>query len=1033
MLKLTTFLKNKEVNFQPYNNRLYNFKQITIINSIVYLFSLPFLFFKNPEISNVYYNIVFGYVIVYPIVILLVWIIPSIRSKFYIFFIFLIYVFTLYVFIDLVEHNFQVVDIFSFFCLYVICIFMIQQFTLGITYVIFVLSIFLYSFLFIDGDQPLSKNLILFYFSAISFSAFFSFILRNKNLKSLYNFNTYLKKVSQGNKFGFFIFIIENNLIEIIDYDDELGLAIFGDSIIKTKEEISLTFNKSLTLDNIEKISSLTEGNFFTKIIQINNKDLELTFSPIFFENKKYYLIKINDISAIIKSQEKLRLSEEKYRKLYNENQAGVFTLDSSFNLINFNSTFNLMFDKSFTKDDLFITDESDRIEILDILKEENKLINYQTHITIKDTIVKWLVINFYYDFNNNLIEGTVLDVSEIQKVNNEHRLSEEKFKMIYEDSNDAILIINDDKIIDVNRRGVQLFGIPKDELINLNLWNLTYKDSDDFKSKLKLYLNKLKYSRTVKFSWVFAGRFEPIEAEVAIVELVIGKQKNYQCIIHDVTEKNKAFKALEKSTQNFQSVLDSTPEGIIILKDKTILYANKEVYSLLGKDTIDINNLFIDTNQVVFDKLISSSLTNKYQNQFELISPNSNHTTIPVFITLVNTIFGPDEAILVMLKDVSLEIKLSKEKLRASIAEDTSKRLEIEIKDRIKTEKEIQNLLLKTQAIFDSSSNIILITIDLNKHITYFNKHSKNFFSQFITKELEVGLTVESFFKEFSSLPIYTGNELKIFNDFFSKVIEGKFRQFEFEIKKEGVSRWIEVFLNPIYDTEGNVSEVSFMSHDITLKKESERHTIESLNEKEVLLKEIHHRVKNNLQVISSILNLQSSFVTDPNTLIVLKESRNRIHSMAIIHENLYQTKNFSSIDFGEYIKNLVLNLNSLYYRHDLIVDIHFDLDKLSLSIDQAVPSGLIMNELITNVFKYAFVSSINKKNKLNISTKVIKDTIHIRVKDNGIGLPVDFDLSQLDSLGLQLVVTLCEQLDATLEYKVNKGTEFFITFKKL
>lgn len=1030
-MKLTAFLKNKEVNFQPYSKRLYDYKQITIINSIIYLFSLPFLFFKNPEISNVYYNLVLGYVITYPVVILLVWIIPSIRSKFYVFFIFLIYVFTFYVFIDLVEHNFQIVDIFSFLCLYVICIFMIQQFTLGITYVFFVLSIFLYSFLFIDGDQPISKNLVLFYIFAISFSAFFSFILRNKNLKSLYNFNTYLKKVSQGNKFGFFIFIINNNSIDIIDYDDELSIAILGDSIIKSKEEISKIFNETLALDNIEKISSLTEGNYFTKIVQINNKDLELTFSPIFFENKKYYLIKINDISAIIKSQEKLRLSEEKYRKLYNENQAGVFTLNSSFELINFNSTFNLMFDKFFTKGTIFIIDESDRIEIFDILKVENKLINYQTHITIKDTIVKWLVINFYYDFNNNLIEGTVLDVSEIQKVNNEHRLSEEKFKMIYEDSNDAILIINDDKIIDVNRRGIQLFGITKDELIDFNLWDLTYENSDDFKSKLKLYLNKLKYSRTVKFSWVFQGRFEPIEAEVAIVELVIGKQKNYQCIIHDVTEKNKAFKALERSTQNFQSVLDNTPEGIIILKDRKIVYANKEVYTLLEDSSIDIDHLFIEENQLVFDNLIATRLSSKYQNQFQLIT--SNNTVIPVFITVVNTLFGPDEAILVMLKDVSLEIKLSKERLRASIAEDTSKRLEIEIKDRIKTENEIQNLLLKTQAIFDSSSNIILITIDLNKHITYFNKHSKNFFSQFITKPLEVGLTVESFFKEFSSLPIYTGNELKIFNDFFSKVIEGKFRQFEFEIKKDGVSRWIEVFLNPIYDTEGNVSEVSFMSHDITVKKESERHTIESLNEKEVLLKEIHHRVKNNLQVISSILNLQSSFVTDNNTLVVLKESRNRIHSMAIIHENLYQTKNFSFIDFGEYIKNLVLNLNSLYHRHDLIVDIQFYLDKLNLSIDQAVPSGLIMNELITNVFKYAFVSSIYKKNKLHISTKVIKDIIHIRVKDNGIGLPVDFDLSKLDSLGLQLVVTLCEQLDATLEYKVNKGTEFLITFKKL
>lgn len=217
----------------------------------------------------------------------------------------------------------------------------------------------------------------------------------------------------------------------------------------------------------------------------------------------------------------------------------------------------------------------------------------------------------------------------------------------------------------------------------------------------------------------------------------------------------------------------------------------------------------------------------------------------------------------------------------------------------------------------------------------------------------------------------------------------------------------------------------------DITDQKESEYNLNKSIKEKEVLLKEVHHRVKNNLQVISSILNLQSSYVKDPVTLTILRESQNRVKSMSFIHESLYRSRDFSEVNFSDYINKLVNNIIHSFHLAKNTVRLITDLGNVNLNLDQAIPCGLIINELLTNAMKYAYKDI--EQPELSVAITQNQNEIQIRIEDNGVGLPKGFKIEEADSLGLQLVHTLLEQIEGTLVLKVEKGTKYFITFEKV
>ena len=393
--------------------------------------------------------------------------------------------------------------------------------------------------------------------------------------------------------------------------------------------------------------------------------------------------------------------------------------------------------------------------------------------------------------------------------------------------------------------------------------------------------------------------------------------------------------------------------------------------------------------------------------------------------VSLVEVIIGNKLFYQCVIHDTTEQNKLAKQQLRAEMAEETNIKLAAEIQERIKAETKLQEQFLPTRAIFESSSNTLLITAKTDGEITFFNSHCYNYFQS------SFGLVVAkdgNFFDYLEGI-ISPRRRRSMLGIIFANVKKGVSRQFEVKLTRDNIDFWLELFVNPIFDTEGEVVEISLVAHDITEKKRSSIGIEESLKEKEVLLKEIHHRVKNNLQVISSILNLQSSFVSDEKTLGILRESRNRIRSMAIIHENLYRTKDFSSIKFASYLRNLTADLIASY-SVDRSIRLDAQLQEVDLVLDQAIPCGLLTNELITNALKYAWEGRTGE-GTIIMRLEQQGEQVIFSIRDDGIGLPDKFEKMQTDTLGLQLVATLAEQLDAVLKVSSSKGAKFQITFK--
>jgi PAS domain S-box-containing protein len=279
-------------------------------------------------------------------------------------------------------------------------------------------------------------------------------------------------------------------------------------------------------------------------------------------------------------------------------------------------------------------------------------------------------------------------------------------------------------------------------------------------------------------------------------------------------------------------------------------------------------------------------------------------------------------------------------------------------------------------------------------------------------------------------------------------EALEGKPYDINYRlILNNGEERIVHEQGKTIFDEKNLPARMFGTVQDITEHKRTE----EALAKiEETRVKEIHHRIKNNLQVISSLLSLEAEKFTDSIILESFKESQNRIASMALIHEELYKGDKIDTLEFGDYLRKLTADLFSSYNIHKNI-SLNLDLEQIYLGLDTAIPLGIIVNELVTNSLKHAFPNG--NKWEISISLKKIKDLgvnkevsradsacsqkkdfqYTLTVADNGKGIPEEINFRNTDSLGLQLVNILVEQIEGCLELRRNRGTEFFIKFNDI
>lgn len=606
-------------------------------------------------------------------------------------------------------------------------------------------------------------------------------------------------------------------------------------------------------------------------------------------------------------------------------------------------------------------------------------------------------------------------------------RKSEVKYRELADKSIFGVFILKDKKVVFANKRTLRLLryssfneivGLDSKRIIKSENYDALNYSGEQLKKEEEISSKELKLIKSdnelldVEINQTlidFEGEESILCSFIDIsnrkkIELV--KKKAKQAISEKDTlsiqlEENRIIQRRLQNSQSYSEGIIESSLDMIFTTDETgkIIKLNSAAKNQLRLNESDLKNESFDF--ILRDKKLKEKILeqldkkNSFSGKVELL--RKDKTYFPAFLSISHlyTTKGTFLGIMGVSRDIS---------------------------EVIAKEQEIKEQSSKLNAIIESSSHYFF-SVNRNHRITSFNK----LFTDDIRDKMGVHLELmDDFFILFSEeeyeLKEFWKNKINI-------VFNGGYTEFEVARKlPNGKLYFREMFLNPIYGEDGKIEEVSGIGHDITEKKLYELELKKSIEEKEVLLKEVHHRVKNNLQVISSILNLQSTFTTDESMLLALKESQNRIRSMATIHERLYRTKNFSNLNFSEYVKDLSESILASYELSNISVELVFSLDEVFLSLNAAIPCGLIINELITNSLKYAFIN--RNKGLIRIDLQKIEEDVILTIADDGIGIPDLEKIKSSETLGLSLVSTLVEQIEGDLKIENRSGSMFKIKF---
>lgn len=578
---------------------------------------------------------------------------------------------------------------------------------------------------------------------------------------------------------------------------------------------------------------------------------------------------------------------------------------------------------------------------------------------------------------------------------------SEAKFKTIFEYANDGIFILDEYKVVDCNRRILEMLGCSKADIIGKKPEEISPKHQHDGRlssNKAREKINLALAGQPQFFSWTNVKKSgELVEVQVSLNRVPIGGKYYLQSIIRDVTKQKRVEQSLQENRQRLEKLLENLP-GMVYRcrndKDWTLDFVSEGCYELTGYSVDELMNeewrryaslIVPEDRNEVWEKVQEALKQNRpFELEYRIKSADGE---IKWVWEKGSSIYYPEK------KDIYLEGFIT------------------DITERKKAQ---EDLRVKEKAIESSNSSIILV--DLSGHLTYANPSFLNNWKYGDLSEIEG-----------QRLSRFSDNIPKLFS-IFSELKEK--RNWIGEIrarKKNGDLFDVRVSASLVSDNGGSPICMMASLIDVTDRKLAETELRKSLKEKEVLLSEIHHRVKNNLAVISGLLELQAYNTEDKDARDILQESQSRIHSIAMIHEKLYRSDTLSRIELKNYIGDLVSTIQDTYGKKNIDIKIHAD--EIYLNITQAIPCALILNELIVNAFKHAFKDL--EKGRILIRMTKAASSIKLSVEDNGIGLPDNFNVKSQNSLGMTLIKTLIRQINAEFNILQEDGTKFTIQFE--
>jgi PAS domain S-box-containing protein len=488
-------------------------------------------------------------------------------------------------------------------------------------------------------------------------------------------------------------------------------------------------------------------------------------------------------------------------------------------------------------------------------------------------------------------------------------------------------------------------------------------------------------------------GKVRWIDDHTVIERDAAGIITHYQGIIIDITERKRA----EDELQLTQLCVDKASIGVLrVTTDGKIVFANEYTSRSLGysreelctMSVFDIDPAFILSEWAEHRQKVYTAGSGT----FESIHRRKDGSTFPVEVTVNHFDFKGKGVTFSFSKDISVR-KRTEEALRVS-----------EEKFRVLAETSPAGIALY------QGENLIYTNPAVESMLGY-------------TNEELAQMKFWDWVHEDSREMVRKRGLARMRGEAVPSQYECKF------VTKYGEARWAIVSVGLI-EFKGKPAGIVTLI-DVTDAKQAEEQVRSSLAEKEILLKEIHHRVKNNLQIISTLLELQSDYITDDNSLKFFRESQDRIQSMALVHEKLYQTEDFSLIDFQGYIESLTNHLYRSYVTFPEHISLSVEAGNVTLGIDEAIPCGLIINELVSNSLKYAFPEG--RHGKITISFQPEDpDRVVLTVSDTGIGLPDGLDFTHTETLGLQLVNMLVKQLKGVITVRNDHGATFVIKLKR-